>query len=747
MPAFGCGVSTSKLNMTGKSTSTSMPHDKACMEFGEERASLSENLDRSRSSRNEYHFPEGCGNSGGALSNWLVEQFEDYALEYGKTHKPKKDGSPRRPPISTTIGLSIVVTPDEEAVAQWPAWLRRKFVDDSRAVIEEWLGRPLDAYAKHVDEGAIEERGLTRADELGNDGLHWHGLGRMPDLIPDRELLVKYLGEKGAQNFIDRYDGENDGCLYRTGNVMKAGRLQLLHKMFAGKMAERGWREPVDEKDFEATGWSVEPHVSSAEKREREKQGEVFPEAGRSANKYARQARWERKKKAEQKEAEDARDTALEAKATAESERDAAVSEKQSAETARDAAITAKEDAEAARDTAVTEKRSAEADAQKTRNLIEAMQGDVYLGPGGGPRLGVAGYERTIAAKREEVREQERLRNEARSDAEDAKLEARVAEAERDKARRIRDLYAGESYTVTLADGTREKRLGLAGLEKRNDELRDENERLKQANDMLAAREVGYYPIRDAQGHESVFPLHLRDESRDALEDPKTRVEAAHQLLAKARTMNPVGTSGRNGITITGEFVPGYLFREAAADEREQQAEQAVSEAKAVVDASRKHDAEVEDWWADAKRTLKKTAHQLAKDVGRFLGKAARKFQSSTHPFVRETGSLFAKAAREWYASVSDDDTWSFDPTLAQIFDDDDHDEWRRVEEARPKSLDDELMGVFDEMHGRKSSTGKARANAQQVQAQRVSFAERWGIDIDDVDTTPSTADYDEPDF
>lgn len=62
----------------------------------------------------------------------------------------------------------------------------------------------------------------------------------------------------------------------------------------------------------------------------------------------------------------------------------------------------------------------------------------------------------------------------------------------------------------------------------------------------------------------------------------------------------------------------------------------------------------------------------------------------------------------------------------------------RRGGEA--KSLDDGLIGVFDEMHGHKSSTGKARANAQQVQSQRVSFAERWGIDIDDVDTTPSTA-------
>lgn len=712
MPSFGCGVSVMTMNQTGASSMNTIAATKACAEFGEERASLTANLDRSRSGGNEYYFPDGCGNSGAALGNWFLEQFEEYAKGYKEEHG-------RRPPVSTALGVTTVVTPDEEAVAQWDKTLRDKFVKDAVEVLGLWYGRPLDGWAKHVDEGAIEERGLTRSDPLGNEGLHIHGAGRLEDALLDEEDLVPYLGEKGAKNYRTRYRGKNDGCLYRTGTILNKGKLHLLHQMFAVEMAKRGWREPMDENDLEATGWAMKPHITGAEKREREKQGEVFPEAGRSANKYARQAKWERKKKAEQKEAEAARDTALEAKATAESERDAAVSEKQ----------------------------NAEADAQKTRNLIEAMQGDVYLGPGGGPRLGVAGYERTIAAKREEVREQERLRNEARSDAEDAKFEARVAEAERDKARRIRDLYAGESYTVTLADGTREERLGLAGLEKRNDELRAENERLKQANDMLAAREVGYYPIRDAQGRESVFPLHLRDESRDALEDPKTRVEAAHQLLAKARTMNPVGTSGRDGITITGEFVPGYLFREAAADEREQQAEQAVSEAKAVVDASRRHDAEVDKWWAEAKRSLKKSAQQLAKDVHRFLGKAARKFQSSTHPFVRETGNLFAKAAREWYASVSDDDTWSFDPTLAQIFDDDDHDEWQRVEEAKPKSLDDELMGVFDEMHGRKSSTGKARANAQQVQAQRVSFAERWGIDIDDVDTTPSTADYDEPDF
>lgn len=643
MPSFGCGVSTSKLNMTGKSTSTSMPHDKACMEFGEERASLSENLDRSRSSRNEYFFPEGCGNSGGALSNWLLEQFEDYAIEYGKAHKPKKDGSPRRPPISTTIGLGIVVTPDEEAVAQWPAWLRRKFVDDSREVIEKWLCRPLDAYAKHVDEGAIEERGLTRDDELGDDGLHWHGLGRMPDLIPDRELLVKYLGEKGAQNFIDRYDGENDGCLYRTGNVMKAGRLQLLHKMFAGEMAERGWREPTDENDLEATGWSVEPHVSSAEKHEREKQGEVFPEAGRSANKYARQARWERKKKAEQAELESGQ------------------------------AKLAKEQAALADDQAALESDREQLDSDRAQLEDDRVQLD--------------------ADRRVLLDEQAQFKTDAERDA--------------------------------------------------------------------AARESGYFPALDKHGKKTIIALPVSDVGRANLTDPDSCAEAADRLLRRIRTKYKVGQGPADGRIIIGEFVPGYLFREAlvagreadvtkreaAADEREREAEQAVSEARAVVDASRRHDAEVEDWWADAKRTLRKSAQQLAKDVHRFLGKAARQFQSSRSDLVRGIGETFAKAAYQWGIHISSAGAFANNPALAQIFDDDDHDEWQRVEDAKPASLDDELMGVFDEMRGPKSSTGKARANAQQVQAQRVSFAERWGIDIDEVDTTPSTTDYDEPDF
>ena len=424
---------------------------------------------------------------------------------------------------------------------------------------------------------------------------------------------------------------------------MKAGRLQLLHKMFAGEMAERGWREPTDENDLEATGWSVEPHVSGEEKRDREKRGEVFPEAGRPANKYARQARWERKKKAEQAELESGQ------------------------------AKLAKEQAALADDQAALESDREQLDSDRAQLEDDRVQLD--------------------ADRRVLLDEQAQFKTDAERDA--------------------------------------------------------------------AARESGYFPALDKHGEKTIIALPVSDVGRANLTDPDSCAKEADRLLRRIRAKYKVGQGPADGRIIIGEFVPGYLFREAlvagreadvtkreaAAAEREREAEQAVSEARAVVDASRRHDAEVDDWWADAKRTLRKSAQQLAKDVHRFLGKAAQQFQSSRSDLVRGIGDTFAKAAYQWGIHISSAGAFANNPALAQIFDSDDHDEWRRVEEAKPASLDDELMGVFDEMHGKKSSTGKARANAQQVQAQRVSFAERWGVDIDDVDTTPSTADYDEPDF
>lgn len=289
MPQVGVGVSVMTLTNNGKSTKSSMPVQKAAPEFGDERASKTAHIDKARSAGNTYEFPEGCGTSGEALADWFVQKFEDYSLEQQRAGK-------RKPSSLTAVGVACVITPDEEAVAQWDKPLRDKFMRDSREVYERWFGAPLDAWATHVDEGAMEERGLTRDDELGDESLHGHGTGRMPDLLPDDELLVEGFGEAGAAAFKKRYRGKDDGCLYRTGSILNGGRLKLLHNIFPIEMAKRGWREPVDENDLEATGWTVRPHLSWGEKKAIEEEtGEVFKEPAQTANKYARTQRWQRK--------------------------------------------------------------------------------------------------------------------------------------------------------------------------------------------------------------------------------------------------------------------------------------------------------------------------------------------------------------------------------------------------------------------------------------------------------------------
>lgn len=302
MPQVGVGVSVMTLTNNGKSTKSSMPVQKAAPEFGDERASKTAHIDKTRSAGNTYDFPEGCGTSGEALADWFVQKFEDYSIEQQRAGK-------RKPSSLTAVGVACVITPDEEAVAQWDKPLRKKFMRDAREVYEVWFGAPLDAWAVHVDEGAMEERGLTRDDELGDESVHGHGTGRMPDLLPDDELLVEGFGEEGAKNFKKRYRGKNDGCLYRTGSILNGGRLKLLHNIFPIEMAKRGWREPVDENDLEATGWTVKPHLSWGEKKEiEEKTGEVFKEPAQTANKYARTQRWQRKQ--QEKAARNAADAA-----------------------------------------------------------------------------------------------------------------------------------------------------------------------------------------------------------------------------------------------------------------------------------------------------------------------------------------------------------------------------------------------------------------------------------------------------
>ena len=379
MPQVGVGVSVMTLTNNGASTKSSMPVQKAAPEFGDERASKTAHIDETRSAGNTYDFPAGCGTSGEALADWFVQRFEDYSLEQQRAGK-------RKPSSLTAVGVACVITPDEEAVAQWDKPLRDKFVRDAREVYGMWFGAPLDAWAIHVDEGAMAERGLTRDDELGDEGLHLHGAGRMPDKLPDDDLLVEGFGEAGAAAFKKRYRGKDDGCLYRTGSILNGGRLKLLHNIFPIEMAKRGWREPVDENDLEATGWSVKPHLSWGEKKALEEEtGEVFKEPAQTANKYARTQRWQR-----QQQEKAAKNAADEKRNTADAERNAAEARRNFRDAEQNIADAAELDARA------EEVERAEAEADETRAAAERDAAETRREA---QRAAVEGFERPKAVE------------------------------------------------------------------------------------------------------------------------------------------------------------------------------------------------------------------------------------------------------------------------------------------------------------------------------------------------------------
>lgn len=94
----------------------------------------------------------------------------------------------------------------------------------------------------------------------------------------------------------------------------------------------------------------------------------------------------------------------------------------------------------------------------------------------------VADAERDAEEARSEAETAKTERAAAEAAAKAAKQEAAQAVAERDRAKGVRDLYAGESYTVTLRDGSKAHRLGQKGLKAENKRLRAENERLERNN-------------------------------------------------------------------------------------------------------------------------------------------------------------------------------------------------------------------------------------------------------------------------
>lgn len=245
--SFGCGVHAMKLNQNGRSSKNSMPHDKASEEFGGKRKSRTSNLDPSRSHLNEYHVPEGVGPRGEGLADWLSQR-----LALASAERVKNGG--RRYSSLTAVGASFTITPDEEAVATWDAATRARFRDDAIESIGVFIGHEPAAWAVHVDEGGIAERGLTRPDELGDQGFHIHVIDPMTDA-----------------------EGN-----YRSRDTMSRARIKEMHRVFVDEMRKRGW--------------DMDEHRSA---KQREDDGEVVLPGGLSANAHRRMSKWARKQRAD----------------------------------------------------------------------------------------------------------------------------------------------------------------------------------------------------------------------------------------------------------------------------------------------------------------------------------------------------------------------------------------------------------------------------------------------------------------
>lgn len=386
--SFGCGVTGLKMSGDGSSTDNKAPVDKACKEFGDERESKTENLDRSRSHLNTYAFPDGIGSSGDELAHWFIGKMADANVQR------KAEG--KRPYTSQTLlGATFVITPNEEEVAKWDAETRDRFVRDAIDSLAVWIGHPPDAYAVHVDEGAMRERGLARDDELGEQGLHIH--------VADRML-----------NAEGNYDGKH---------TLHPRRFRELHKVFPAEMKKRGW--------------DIDPHKSVEEHR-RDGDERATP-GGLHANAYRKIKKWEHAKQREiaTEKADAAQQKAAADAATAKAAKDVEDAKKKTEEEQEkvEAAKAEKADAEKKRDAAKRERK--------------AYAGDEYRTKGDGKAKGVAGLKKERDALKQEIAEKKKTRDSLASDVESKTKTRDDLDAEIKSSTTKRDEIAADIATKT----------------------------------------------------------------------------------------------------------------------------------------------------------------------------------------------------------------------------------------------------------------------------------------------------------
>lgn len=230
---------------------------KIAMEAGYERASKSDTLDKSRSSKNHY---DGY-RSGSQFAAAMEQEASKYRVKVnGKTKDKKPVVREKGLPHNAVIGWAVIYNPPAEVCAAWTNEDYQKFYADCRecmAKIEPRLFRSenIRMSAEHFDEGIPPDENSGVIDR------HLHDLGVSKDA-----------------------DGRY------CGNLIDAKLLIKINERFPTLMRERGWdMDDLDRTDFERA--KTDKEYASERNAKRRKSGlSVNKHLGKKAREMAEDA-------------------------------------------------------------------------------------------------------------------------------------------------------------------------------------------------------------------------------------------------------------------------------------------------------------------------------------------------------------------------------------------------------------------------------------------------------------------------
>lgn len=230
---------------------------KIAMEAGYERASKSDTLDKSRSSKNHY---DGY-RSGSQFAAAMEQEATKYRVKVnGKTKDKKPVVREKGLPHNAVIGWAVIYNPPAEICATWTDEDYQKFYADCRECMAE-----------------IEPR-LFRRDNIRMSAEHFDE-GIPPD--ENSGVIDRHLHDLGVSK-----DAAGRYC----GNLIDAKLLIKINERFPALMRERGWdMDDLDRTDFERAKTDKE-YASERNAKRRQSGLSVNKHLGRKAREMAEDA-------------------------------------------------------------------------------------------------------------------------------------------------------------------------------------------------------------------------------------------------------------------------------------------------------------------------------------------------------------------------------------------------------------------------------------------------------------------------